>query len=83
MTGKQAEESTERIDTPDELELSVHHTIAENPLRSDEMYEIHAGTADVLRIPKSLVETAYTVTGVDIRDKRVCCGAKIKVVQDE
>jgi len=82
MTGKQAEEATERIDTLEEMELSVHHTIGENPLRSDEEYEIHAGTADVLQIPKSLVETAHTVTGVDIRDERVLCGAEIQVVED-
>jgi len=82
MTGKQAEEGIERIDTLGELELSVHYTIGQNPQRSYEEYEIHAGTADVLQIPKPLVETAYTVTGVDIRDERVRCGAEIQVVED-
>lgn len=80
---EQFKDGTKRIDTVEELELSVHHTIGENALRSDEEYEIHAGTADVLRIPESLVETTYTVTGVDIRNERIRCGADIRVVEDD
>jgi len=72
-----------RIDTLDELELTIHHTVAENPLRSYEEYEVQAGTADALRIPESLVETANTVTGVDIRNEDVRCGAQIEVIEDE
>jgi hypothetical protein len=71
-----------RVDTLDELELSVHHTIGKNPLHSYEEVEVQAGAADVLKIPESLIETAYTVTGVDIRDENVRCGAEIEVVED-
>jgi hypothetical protein len=70
-----------RIHTLDELELSVHHTITEPPRRSYEEYEIHAGTADVIEIPESLVEAAKTVTGVDIRSEEIRCGAEIKIVE--
>ena len=79
---EQSESEADRIDTLDELELSVHHVINSDPLLHPEEYEIHAGFADEIVIPKSLVEKAKTVTGVDIRNERVRCGADIRVVDD-
>jgi len=73
---------SERFETLDELELSVHHTITTDPVRYQEEYEIHAGFADVIEVPVSLVEAAKTATGVDIRTERVRCGAEIRVIDD-
>lgn len=81
MTDSQEENST-RVEMLDELELSVHHTIASDPLRTREEYEIHAGFASVVEIPEELVEQAKTVTGVDIREERVRCGAEIRAVEE-
>lgn len=76
------ERETERVDTVDELELSVHHVINAEPLPHTEEYEIHAGFADELVVSKSLVERVKTVTGVDIRSEDVRCSAEIRVVDD-
>lgn len=76
------ERETERVDSVDELEISVHHVVHSGPLRHTEEYEIHAGFADELVVPKSLVEQVKTVTGVDIRTEDVRCSADIRVVDD-
>jgi hypothetical protein len=75
-------DGTERIDSLDELELSVHYVIGDHPLETMEEYEIHAGHADEIAVPKSLVERAKTVTGVDIRREEVRCAADIRVIDD-
>ena len=77
----QYEGDTDRITTLDELELSIHFIISDDPIRSIEEYEIHAGMADVIEIPERLVETTKTVTGVDIRSQEVRCGAEIRIVE--
>jgi hypothetical protein len=72
----------QRIETLDEVELSVHHTVTDRP-RHSETYELHAGFADVVEVPEQLVERVKTVTGVDIRTERVQCGAEIRVISVE
>ena len=79
----QSEAAVERVDTVDQLEISVNHVVNSDPLLHTEEYEVHAGFADELVVPKSLVEEAKTVTGVDIRSDDVQCGAEITVVDDE
>ena len=76
------EEQTTRVERVEELELSVHHCVKEEPIMTTEEYEIHAGFADVLEVPESLVHAVKTQTGVDIRTSAVRCGAEIKVVTD-
>jgi len=79
-----SDESTDishRIDTLDELELSVHHVIRTNPMRSTKEYESHAGNADEIKIPEKLVEVTKTRTGVDIRIEDIHCGADIQIIQ--
>lgn len=49
-----------RVERADELELSVHHRVRENALLTDAEYEIHAGFADVLEVPESLVHAVKT-----------------------
>lgn len=71
-----------RVERADELELSVHHRVRENALLTDAEYEIHAGFADVLEVPESLVHAVKTQTGVDIRTADIRCGAEVKVVED-
>jgi hypothetical protein len=73
---------SERVVKLDEVELSVHFRITDDPTRIDAEYEIHAGFADVVEIPTSLVETVKTTTGVDIREESVRCGAEIRIVED-
>lgn len=73
---------SERTDTLDEVELSVHHVVSDDPLMATQEYEIHAGTADVIEIPRELAETVKTVTGVDIQTENIRCGAEIRVVEE-
>jgi len=74
---------TERVDRLEEIELSVHHIVQEDPIMAMTEYEIHAGTADVVEIPKPLAATVKTVTGVDIESEEIHCGAEIRVVANE
>ena len=76
------ESEVDRVDTVDELEISVNHVVNSDPLLHTEEYEIHAGFADELVVPESLVEQAKTVTGVDIRSDDVRCSAEIRVVDE-
>lgn len=78
----ESESGVDRVDTLDELELSVHYVIGDHPAETIEEYEVHAGFADEIVVPKSLVERAKTVTGVDIRTEDVRCAADIRVVDD-
>lgn len=77
-----SDEDTTRVEQVEELELSVHHRVKERPILTSAEYEIHAGFADVLEVPESLVHAVKTQTGVDIRTVDVQCGAEIKVVTD-
>lgn len=72
----------ERVERVDELEISVHHRIRGPDSAGRPEYEIHPGFADVLEVPKRLVEAVKTQTGVDIRTDEVRCGAEIRVVED-
>ena len=80
--GEEVEAEVEHVDTVGELEISVNHVVNSDPLLHTEEYEVHAGLADELVVPKSLVEEAKTVTGVDIRNDEVRCSAEITVIDD-
>jgi len=73
--------TTRRVHEMEELEISVHHTVNQYVGHTEE-YELHAGFADVVEIPKRLVEDAKTATGVDLRDDEVQCGAEIRVIDE-
>ena len=75
--------ATERVDTLDELEVSVHHRVKTECRTHEWDYEIHAGTADVIEVPKALAEMAKTVVGVDLQSDNIRCGAEIRVIDDE
>jgi hypothetical protein len=79
---KQDATDVERVDTLDEVELSVHHQIRYNTMVSSKEYEIHAGHADVIEIPRKLAETVKEVTGVDLTTRSVRCAAEIRVVDE-
>ena len=74
------ERDVRRLDTADDLEISVHHNVRLQHRRHYEEYEIHAGHADVLEVPFALAELAETVTGVDIESDKVRCAAEIRVI---
>jgi hypothetical protein len=82
MTSEQSESEVERVDTLDEVELSVHHRIGHHTMVSSKEYEIHAGHADVIEIPRRLAETVKEVTGVDLTVRSVRCAAEIRVVDE-
>jgi len=70
-----------RIDTLTELEISAHHTVNQNSIHNQVEYEIHAGGADIIEIPRSLAQEAKEVVGVDLETEYVQCGATIEIIE--
>jgi len=79
---EQHEAEIDRVDTLDELEVSVHHTVATRHRTHRWEYEVHAGTADVIEVPTALAEMAKTVVGVDLQRDDIRCAAEIRVIDD-
>lgn len=77
-----SDREVERVDRLDELEVSVHHTVATRHRTHRWEYEVHAGTADVVEVPKALAEMAKTVVGVDLKRDDIRCPAEIRVVDE-
>ena len=79
---EESEAAVERIDKLDDLEISVHHTVRLQHRTHRWEYEVHAGMADVLEIPKPLAEMAKTVIGVDLERDNIESAAEIRVIED-
>ena len=73
-------EEVRRIDHADEIEISVHHEVSTQHRSHRWEYEVHAGHADVLEVPKPLAEMVKTVVGADLKRDNIRCAAEIRVV---
>ena len=71
---------TRRVDTVDEIEISTHHTVTTDRRTHHWEYEVHAGHADVLEVPKPLAEMVKTVMGADLESDEIRCAAEIRVI---
>lgn len=76
--------TTERVDTVDELEMSVHHIMhaGRNSLYDSKEYEVHAGFADELVVPLPLAKRIKSELGLDLCYDDFRCGAEVRVIEE-
>jgi hypothetical protein len=82
---EQSKTTTERIDTVDDLEVTVHYVMhaPSKSIYDSKEYEIYAGFADEIVVPLSLAKRIKSEVGLDLRHDDFRCAAEVRVVDEE